>query len=167
MSDTAYTVPAWAGFGGIVAGVTATLAGLLFVAISINIRPILDSPNLPNRAGQTLTVFGMPLVTGILLIVPGQPRVALGAEFLVIGAGVGTHMFLTDRRAERYENQTLLILIMGRVLPGATSCGALIACGASLLADGGGGMYWDVASVVAAVVFGLINAWVLMVEILR
>jgi len=167
MNGTAYTVPDWTGFGGIVAGVTATLAGLLFVAISINIRPILDSPNLPNRAAQTLTVFGMPLVTGILLIVPGQSRAVLGTEFLVIGATVGAHLFLTDRRTERYEHQTLLILLTGRILPGVMSCGSLVACGASLLADGGGGMYWDVVSVLGAVVFGLINAWVLMVEILR
>jgi hypothetical protein len=31
----------------------------------------------------------------------------------------------------------------------------------------GGGLYWLVPSVLAAVVFGLLNVWVLLVEILR
>jgi hypothetical protein len=37
----------------------------------------------------------------------------------------------------------------------------------SLLAAGGGGLYWLVPSVLAAIVFGLIDAWVLLVEIMR
>jgi len=31
----------------------------------------------------------------------------------------------------------------------------------------GGGLYWLVPGVLAAIVFGLVNAWVLLVEILR
>jgi hypothetical protein len=47
------------------------------------------------------------------------------------------------------------------------SCGSLVLAGATLLARGGGGLYWLVPSVLAAIAFGLINAWVLLVEILR
>jgi hypothetical protein len=39
--------------------------------------------------------------------------------------------------------------------------------GATLLAQAGGGLYWLVPSVLAAIIFGLVNAWVLLVEILR
>lgn len=39
--------------------------------------------------------------------------------------------------------------------------------GATLLAQAGGGLYWLVPSVISAIVFGLVNAWVLLVEILR
>jgi hypothetical protein len=38
---------------------------------------------------------------------------------------------------------------------------------ATLIAAAGGGLYWLVPSVLAALIFGLINVWVLLVEILR
>jgi hypothetical protein len=47
------------------------------------------------------------------------------------------------------------------------SCGCLAIAGATLLAQAGGGLYWLVPSAVAAVFFGLVNAGVLLVEILR
>jgi hypothetical protein len=47
------------------------------------------------------------------------------------------------------------------------SCGCLILAAVTLLAQAGGGLYWLVPSVLAAITFGLINAWVLLVEILR
>jgi len=39
--------------------------------------------------------------------------------------------------------------------------------GATLLAQAGGGLYWLIPGVLAAIIFGLVNAWVLLVEILR
>jgi hypothetical protein len=54
-----------------------------------------------------------------------------------------------------------------RLAPPIVSSGCLILAGATLLAQAGGGLYWLVPSVLAAITFGLINAWVLLVEILR
>jgi hypothetical protein len=45
-----YAAPAWAGFATAVAAATATLTGLLFVAVSINLQRILQYPNLSGRA---------------------------------------------------------------------------------------------------------------------
>ena len=39
--------------------------------------------------------------------------------------------------------------------------------GLSLLAETGGGFYWVLAGVIGAIVAGVANAWVLLVEILR
>jgi hypothetical protein len=39
--------------------------------------------------------------------------------------------------------------------------------GASLIAETGGGLYWTSAGVIFAIVGGVANAWVLLVEILR
>jgi hypothetical protein len=39
--------------------------------------------------------------------------------------------------------------------------------GASLLAGAGGGLYWIVAGILGAILGSSVNAWVLMVEILR
>lgn len=48
---TAYALADWTNFGLATAGTAATLAGLLFVAVSINLKRILEFPNLPARAG--------------------------------------------------------------------------------------------------------------------
>jgi hypothetical protein len=57
--------------------------------------------------------------------------------------------------------------MLGRVFPAITSCGCLLVAGVTLAAQAGGGLYWLVPGVLAAIVFGLINVWVLLVEILR
>ncbi len=164
---TAYSGAAWAGFGDAVATAAAALAGLLLVAVSINLRQILDIPSLPSRAAQTLIMFATPLVAGILLVVPGQARVALGAEMLATGLAIGgVHAYL-DHSAERGEQETLWYRVVGRIAPAITSCGCMVAAGATLLSQAGGGLYWLVPSVLSALIFGLVNVWVLLVEILR
>lgn len=42
-----------------------------------------------------------------------------------------------------------------------------VAGGVSLLIEAGGGIYWVLGGTVAAVIVGVLNAWVLLVEILR
>ncbi len=37
----------------------------------------------------------------------------------------------------------------------------------TLLAESGGGLYWTAAGIVGSLVAGVVNAWVLLVEILR
>jgi hypothetical protein len=76
----AYAAPAWASFATAVATAAATLTGLLFVAVSINLQRILQYPNLPGRAAQTLVMFSLPLVFSILMLVPGQPVAVLAGE---------------------------------------------------------------------------------------
>lgn len=64
----AYLPAAWSGFGATVAEVAATLAGLLFVAVSINLRQILAFPNLPGRAAATLITFATVLAPAAVLL---------------------------------------------------------------------------------------------------
>ncbi len=163
----AYAAEHWNDFGVATAGAAAALAGLLVVAISINLERILQFPSLPHRAAQTLILFALPLVTSLLLIVPGQPRAVLGGELLAIGLGTGTFMVVTDARVPMTKEETKATRLFSRILPPIVSCGSLVVAGATLLAEGGGGLYWLVPAVLAAIIFGLINAWVLLIEILR
>jgi hypothetical protein len=163
----AYAADHWTDFGVAAAGATATLAGLLFVAVSINIQRILQYPSLPNRAAQTLILFAMPLLVGLLLLVPSQPGALLAWELIVIGAFVGTFLLATDFRVTRTEQETNFTWLISRIVPAIVTCGCLVVAGATFLARAGGGLYWLVPSVLAAIVFGLVNAWVLLVEILR
>ena len=163
----AYAADHWTEFGATAAEAAAALVGLLAVAISINLQRILQFPSLPHRAATTLIMFALPLVAGLLLVVPGQPVDALGWEFLAIGLTVGTYLLVTDVRVPRVEQETRYTWLISRIIPDVATCGCLVVAGATLLAGAGGGLYWLVPAMLAAIIFGLGNAWVLLVEILR
>ncbi|HTS96916.1 MAG TPA: hypothetical protein VMI33_09865 [Streptosporangiaceae bacterium] len=164
---TAYAAERWTDFGVGVAGASAALAGLVFVAVSINLSEILKYRNLPGRAALTLMLFVTPLVVGILLLVPDQPGAALGWELLFVGVVIGGSQLVINQRSGRSEKETRWTWLISRLLPPILSCGCLVLAGVTLLAQAGGGLYWLVPSVLAALTFGLVNAWVLLVEILR
>lgn len=157
---------AWHDFFVGAMGASAALTGLLFVAISINLEQILKFPNLPGRAAGSLGVLVCALVVSGCGLVPVQHRVALGSEIAVLGAVVTFQaLWVTvragtpegDRMAWRVE-RTLTLL-----LPGAL----FLAGGLSLVAGGGGGLYWIFAATALAFIVSAINAWVLLVEVLR
>jgi hypothetical protein len=164
---TGYAAGDWTGFGTAAAAAAATLAGLLFVAVSLNLKRILEFPSLPARAGQTLLLFVTPLIAGLFLLVPGQPAAVLATELIATGAVIGGFQLVIDYGSVRAEQETPVTWVVSRVFPAVVSCGCVLIAGASLLADGGGGLYWLVPATLTAIVFGLINAWVLLVEIMR
>ncbi len=163
----AYTVSDWTDFAIAVTATASTLAGLLFVAVSINLKRILEFPSLPARAGQTLILFVTPLLVGLFLLVPGQANAVLAAELLAAGVLIGAFQVLIDLRSVRAEQETPVTWLVSRVFPAIVTCGSMVVAAATLLARAGGGLYWLVPGMLAAIIFGLVNAWVLLVEILR
>src|SRR5579871_2371445 len=71
-------------FGAEVAA-SAALTGLVFVAVSLNLKPILDFPSLPRRVLKALCMLTLVLVISSLAMVPGQGSALLGLELLVLG----------------------------------------------------------------------------------
>jgi hypothetical protein len=149
-----------------VAGASAALTGLLFVAVSINLKEILEMKGLPARAVETLSIMAGVLVMSVFVLTPGQSRQVLGAEILALGA-VGGGFFIVKRlRAPRRKEDPLtwyvapLIIMVAATVP-------MIGGGISLLAGAGGGLYWLVAENVLAFIGAIFNAWILLVEIHR
>jgi modulator of FtsH protease len=164
---TAYDAAGWDGFGTTAATAAATLTGLLFVAVSINLKEILNERNLPGRAAQTLVFFAFPLIFALLLVVPDQARAALGGELIATGVVALATALLMDHRAGRSPEEPRWSRPLTRVVPMTGSCACLIAAGLSLMAQAGGGLYWLVPATVFTILAGLVNTWVLLVEILR
>jgi hypothetical protein len=75
----------WSAFFSVLAESAATLTGLVFVAVSLNLTRILSTPGLTGRAAESvMRLFGVVLVSASVLI-PRQPKAVLGGEIVFLG----------------------------------------------------------------------------------
>lgn len=161
----AYATAGWENFFVAEVGAAAALAGLLFVAVSINLGKVLSHPQLPGRAGESLFILMGVLATATLGLVPAQSSGALGAEVLAVGLivwgypisiQIGARVPGTPRR-----------WMLTRVVAHQIATLPIVAAGVSLLVGAGGGLYWLLPGTILSFVAGMLNAWVLLVEIQR
>ncbi|MGH3302618.1 MAG: hypothetical protein ACRDOK_13215 [Streptosporangiaceae bacterium] len=164
--SAAYTAGSWTSLGTAVAVAAAALAGLLFIAVSINLKQSLEITGLPSRAAQTLILFATPLIGALLVVVPGQGRAGPGAARDRTGHSAASRYGSTCTRNAGPRTRCWCRLI-GRVFPEVLTCTCLVLAGATLIAAVGGGLYWLVPAALAALIFGLVNVWVRLVEIMR
>ena len=145
--STAYAPEEWKDLFVAIAGASAALAGLLFVAVSINVERILKYEGLPERGLETLTMLLVALVVSIAGLMPGQSHVALGLELLAIAAvlvavllrlPIAHRAARRDRDAASWRPQP-----PGRSASAAPCCSAIGAL-AELFAVAGG-LYWIAA----------------------
>jgi hypothetical protein len=157
----------WQTFFSAQVTVGAALTGLVFVALSINLKQILGYPGLAGRAGEALLVLLVPVFAGLAGVLPQRSLGALGAEILVIGMVawcVVSAILLKGHKAmkDRPWNEYLIRLggAQAAVLP-------LVVAGALLVTGDPAGLWWQAAGVGLCIVVGVGDAWVLLVEILR
>ena len=158
---TAFDISAWTNYGVAVVGGAAALTGLLFVAVSVNSAWFSSSAAHRDRAGQALVLFIVPLVTGILVLVPGQSTTVLGIEFLLFGALVG-RVLIALGPDKSVEDEPRSLVLVDRLSPRVVTTAGLIACGASLIVKHFGGLYWLAGVHVSALLAGLLNAWIFL-----
>ena len=165
--DGTYAIAAWHDFALMIGGAAAALAGLLIVAMSINIDEILKYEYLPSRAAAALVTMLSPLVMAVLLLIPGQSDVALGIELVVLGVLLG--WVLLDRLGARpgRGGQTWWQWLIGTGGPLTILVGSLVLAGIGIATGSIGGLVWLAPAVLAAVLSGTAQAWVLLIEIRR
>jgi hypothetical protein len=163
----AYSTVAWEGLFVADAGASAALAGLLFVAISINLDRILQGVGLPGRAAEAMVLLVAVLVVSTLGLVPGQSPTVLGAELLGAGLVAWLVLAMVHLRALRGRVGPSPGALAGRIVMAQVAVLPLLAAGVSLLVGAGGGLYWLVPGVVLCLVVAVLDAWVLLIEILR
>jgi modulator of FtsH protease len=163
---TAYDPSEWHDLFVAVAGASAALAGLVFVAVSINIERIIGYKGLPERALETLLYLVLVLLVSIVGLIPAQSHVALGVELLVLSVGIGGG--ITRLRTIQVDSgEVPFTWALSRWMVRAVAIVPLVVGGAGILVESGGGLYWIVAGIVFAISGAVASAWVLLVEILR
>jgi hypothetical protein len=110
------------------------------------------------------------LTASILLLVPGQGKVMVGAEVLAVGLatwGWVVSIQLLRLRGWGTMRLDLRQAFVLRVALGQIATLPLVVAGIAVLAGGLGGLYWLVAGMVFSILVALFGAWVLLIEIHR
>jgi modulator of FtsH protease len=162
---SAYTAAPWHDFFMAAVGASAAVLGLLFVSLSINIQTILKYPHLPGRAAATLGILLVVLVVCFFGLAPREGSTTFGWEVVIVSLISAAQIIWTSERRRRLRDRLAWTLssLAQLLIPVL----AIFAGGVSLLVGGGGGIYWILFGTALVFVSASINAWVLLVEILR
>lgn len=163
----ALVVTGWSDFFVAAAGAAAALAGLVFVSLSINLARIIASPGMSGRAAETIIVLAGALIGALVALIPHLSSRAWGLALLVVAlpTWIGP-MIIQARAAQAHAYSNPWQVVMRAVLHQAATLPGLVA-GASLIGFLPGGVGWFAAGVLISILVAMVNAWVLLVEILR
>ena len=149
------------------ASVAASLIGLVFVAISINLRNVIAEPKLVSRSAKALITLVGALVVALLCLVPGETQRTLGMVILVSSL---VWWITIVRALNRANRNNTYITRKHRVLQAVLLHGSatpIVIAGVLLLLGRKGGPYWLMAGTIGCLLTAMVDAWVLMIEILR
>jgi hypothetical protein len=160
----------WHDYFVTIAAVSATLAGLLFVGLTISLQHVLQGYGYLCRAFIALFMQFEMLLLGVFGIVPNQPPWVLGAEFVVTGAAILAGISIFAYHFPENEQSRVL------GSKGPRTVRAILGYGGTLLPALAGiglilgeplSMYLLIPSEIAALYLSIGNAWVFAVEIPR
>lgn len=153
------------------AGASAALAGLIMIAISVNIKEVLRFPSVSARAAAAIAALVVAVVASCVALMP-QPGLAMGIELLIAVAvlwPIQVHAYRallapspTDTGPRRSTSWRAVSGSLGFLPPLGFTIGA-----AMLVAGLDSGAFAIAFGSVIAVVSAVLFAWVAMVEILR
>ena len=171
MAGGAYDVEAWHELFIAAAGAAAALSGLIFVAVSINLREILaeekkvGSSYLTGRALESLAALLVILGISIVGLDPVISRPFFAVVIILFAAGSAispARSVLAYRQSKIKPVAFDLRLVLAVSLVAAYAIAAI-----TLLAQGGGGLHWLPVGFILATAIAASNAWILLVEVLR
>jgi modulator of FtsH protease len=163
----ATSIAGWNTYLSAQAGVGATLTGLVFVAVSINLPRVLSVPGLTGRAAESiLQLFGVVIVSTTALV-PGQSQVVLGAEMLAFGFALWAIQSALQIRYMRSKTGHPRWWAVMRIVQTHFATVPFVVCGILLLRDMPAGLYWLAPGCGFSLIAGVLSAWILLIEILR
>jgi hypothetical protein len=154
----------WSDFFVMVGGGAAALAGLIFVAMSINPKIIIDNKTHKNRAINMLSGFtAIFMASGLALIGNPYPR-ALGYEWLVLWL-IATAIFIRGYVVAIRSGMSSIGLNAPRLAGGTLCYIAEVIGGLMLILGYSPGLYIAAIGIVVLFAFLISGAWLLMVGI--
>lgn len=165
---TADQLKDWANFFIAAASASAALAGLVMVALSVNVRKIVSYRHLPARAGAAIAML-MLILTSSMASLMNQPLWALACEILsfalwawAIEIWTARQVIIGHLEAKRPRYETVRFVLLGQLQVIPYAVGGLL-----LLYGHYAGLYWIGGGTMLVFAFSVMESWVLLVEILR
>jgi modulator of FtsH protease len=145
----------------------AALLGLLFVAISINLKQVLEAGGLTDRALGALLLLLAILILGLLMSMPDQSLAVLGIETIgtcVVTGVIGTILGL---RGLRLADKEYSANFFWNVVSFLGVLVVIIIGGALMFSGGEAGFYWIGVGMCLALIKAVSEGWIFLVEINR
>jgi hypothetical protein len=154
----------WNNFFVMVGGGAAALAGLIFVAMSINPKIIIRNTTHKNRAINMLTGFTAIFMASSFALIGNQDLGMLGFEWLVLWL-IATVIFVRGYVIAIRSGMSSIGLNMPR-LAGGTICYLVEVISAIFLIRGyNSGLYIAAIAIIVLFAFLISGAWLLMIGI--
>ncbi len=165
METFAQAIGGWHDFYLMTGTAAATLLGLLFVSLSLNVAAISQQANADLRlvAAQTFTNFLSVVLFAVVFLIPHQVPMGLGLPLL----GIGFYLsYSTVRNAMQARRMPARAWGRGSVtrrfvMPAVCSA-ALLIIGATVPMGQTDGLYWLVPVMILLIVAATRNAWDLL-----
>lgn len=157
----------WSAYFVATAGIGAALAGLVFVAFSLNLRAILAGPGVVGRGAEALILLVSPAFVAIVGLWPLHVVPRVGVAIAVVGVVLWLMVTVIALRGRRQPSAVAGNRRIARIVLAQLGTLPIIIAGASLATGVGLGLDFLPPAALFAVSGGLIGAWVLLVEILR
>lgn len=157
----------WTSYLSAQAGAAATLTGLVFVSVSINLSKILSIPGLTGRAAESLMQFFGVLIISTTALIPHQSITTLATEILVLGSALWLFQTVLQVRYLMSHSGHPLYWIITRIIQTQFASIPFCIAGIQLLRGSPNGLYWLAPGFIFSFIAGAMSAWVLLVEILR
>jgi hypothetical protein len=157
----------WQTLFSVQAECAATLTGLVFVAVSINLTKILASPGLPGRAAESIAQFLQVFFICSAGLIPGLNTAALGLESVVVVLLCWVLQILSQVNYVRSRSGHPKWWLIARTLKTHMGSIPLFVASFYLLEGSPAGLYWLVPGFLLSFLAGVVNAWILLIEINR
>lgn len=168
MDPFALAIEGWHDFYIMIGTAAATLVGLLFVSLSLNVDVITHKENTDLRllASQTFSSFISALMFAVLFLIPQQVPLGLGLPLLGIG-GYGLYHTLSQFQETRREQarQWGRSVVARRFALPLLCFAALVIIAVSVLLGGIDGLYWLVPVMILLILAASRNAWDLLLQL--
>lgn len=156
----------WHDFFTVTAEAAATLTGLAFIAVSINLSKIVNTVGLTSLASEALIQFLGAFFVARLPLIPAHAH-TLGLEITITAAGLWIiETYLQIGYLKRRSGHPVTWALR-RMLWTQLSCVPLIAAGCALLRNMPSALFWLPPGLFLSFIAGVANAWVLLIEIVR
>ncbi len=163
--EYAYRTEGWQVFFGAVAAAAAALAGLLFIALSLNVRAMAKDATFLGRAREAFGGFLCLLILALAILIPGQDRRLLGTELVAFALVIaGFSVVLQGNTVRRLPRERRGRWVL-RLLPLNLATAAILVAGGSLIIGRYGGLFWLVPTVIVYFVWAFFTVWSLIVQI--